>query len=107
MHAYGGLYVDLDMQCYKPIDDIMGQSDIIFQEEFKYGRQQPDRQQRHRISAGPSFLAGHCTISDKGDNQSTSLRYASLLLRSLLAPDMLQALYTTSWLHAHADHQPC
>ncbi len=37
MHAYGGLYVDLDMQCYRPIDDMLGQSDIVFQEEFKYG----------------------------------------------------------------------
>ena len=37
MHAFGGLYLDLDMQCYKPMDDSLSEFDIILQEEGTYG----------------------------------------------------------------------
>ena len=31
MHAYGGLYLDLDVQCYKPSDASLQHMDIVLQ----------------------------------------------------------------------------
>lgn len=38
MHAFGGLYIDLDVQCFRSVEDSLLGHDIVLQSEYHGGR---------------------------------------------------------------------
>ena len=38
MHAFGGLYIDLDVQCFRSVEDSLLGHDIVLQSEYRGGR---------------------------------------------------------------------
>ena len=38
MHAFGGLYIDLDVQCFRSVEESLLGQDIVLQSEYKGGR---------------------------------------------------------------------
>ena len=37
MHAFGGLYIDLDVQCFRSVEESLLGQDIVLQSEYKGG----------------------------------------------------------------------
>ena len=33
MHAYGGVYIDVDVECLQPVDGFLEDHELVFQEE--------------------------------------------------------------------------
>ena len=38
MHAFGGLYIDMDVQCFRSVEDSLLGHDIVLQSEYHGGR---------------------------------------------------------------------
>ncbi len=51
LHAFGGMYLDLDVQCFRPSDPWLAGADLVLQNEYK--------EQRDVVNSVMASVPGH------------------------------------------------
>lgn len=106
MHAYGGLYLDIDVECFSPTDELLASRDVVLQLENDHPKSLNNAVMAS-VPGHPFWLKVMQIMQDRGNNANDCFLGFRDLGTVLKTTGVLRHSFTEHALHqAHASSGP-